>query len=113
MCLHILYYVTAPKSEDNAAMKKTDPKEQAVEKKGAISQRKLKIVFLQYISVYVCLWMNDKEAGLEPAVIQQVYIYTYICYGRHLSTSMLYGLTVGSTYVARVVLFLLHHLLCV
>ena len=57
--------------------------------------------------------MNDKEVGLEPAVIQQVYIYTYICYGRQLSTSMLYDLTVGSTYVARVVLFLLHHLLCV
>ena len=38
LCLHILYSVTAPKSEDNASMKKTDPKEQVVEKKGTVSQ---------------------------------------------------------------------------
>ena len=36
--VRILYSVTAPKSEDNAAMKKTDPKEQVVEKKGTVSQ---------------------------------------------------------------------------
>ena len=75
MCLHILYSVTAPKSEDNAAMKKTDPKEQAVEKKGAISQRKLKIVFLLYVSVYKCFLDEQQRSWFRTSSYNK---YTYI-----------------------------------
>ena len=59
--------------------------------------------------LYVCKCVRM----FEQQQLQQVCIYMYICYGRQLSTSMLYDLTVGSTYIAQVVLFLLHRLSCV
>ena len=79
MCLHILYSVTAPKSEDNAAMKKTDPKEQAVEKKGAISQRKLKIVFLLYVSVYKCFLDEQQRSWFRTSsYTASIHIYVHM-----------------------------------